>query len=154
MSYYVLGKQGRPSDKGCMSIRAQRISFGLAVLPFVVVTALSVIFSAAELFILATSGMAFVFLLVAHLIVAPIASFVGGLEKVGDSAATAAEVLAAMPAEPVAVLALAASDAADALQQAAADAGSALGFTPGEPYATVHELPLPTRSESSTRVAA
>ena len=152
MSYYVLGKRERRTDNGCMSIRAQRISFALAVLPFVVVTALSVMLASASLFVLATSTMAMVFLLVAHLIVAPIASFVGGLEKIGDTVASAAEVLAAMPAEPVAVLALAASDAGNALQQAAADASTALGFTPGEPYATVHELP--TRTESPTRAAA
>lgn len=152
MSYYVLGKGFRRSDQGCMSIRAQRISFALAVLPFVVVTALSVAFTSAELLVLATSSMGFIFLLLAHVIVAPIASFVAGLEKIGDSVASAAEVLAAMPAEPVAVFALAASDAGSALQHAAAEAGTALGFTPGEPYATVHELP--TRSESGSSAVA
>lgn len=117
-----------------MSIRAQRISFGLAVLPFIVVSALSVLLSSAELFVLATSFMGLVFLLVAHLIVAPISSFVAGLEKVGDPVASAATILAAMPSEPMAVLALAAADAGHALHDS---------------VATLHELPATSETRRS-----
>jgi hypothetical protein len=135
-----------------MSIRAQRISFGLAVLPFVVVTVLSLVLAAAELFIVATAAMAVGFLVIAHVIVSPIASFVAGLEKLGDTAASAEQILAAMPAEPVAVLALAASDAGAALHQVATDATEVLRRHPDEPYATLHELPV--RSETQRSAAA
>ena len=53
-------------------------------------------------------------------------SFVGGLEKVTDPAGAPAEVLVAMPPEPVAVLALVAADAGTVLQAAASDAADAL----------------------------
>ena len=109
-----------------MSIRAQRISFGLAVLPFVCAALISLATANPAVFVVATSFMVAVFAVVAHLIVAPIASFVGGLEKVTDPARAPAEVLVAMPPEPVAVLALVASDTGSALQQAASDAAEAL----------------------------
>ncbi len=108
-----------------MSIRAQRISFGLAVLPFVCAALISLATANPAVFVVATSFMVAVFAVVAHLIVAPIASFVGGLEKVTDPAGAPAEVLAAPPPEPVAVLALVALDTGNAIQQAASDAAEA-----------------------------
>lgn len=135
-----------------MSIRAQRTSLGLAVLPLITVALLALILHSEELFVIAISVMLGIYLLVAHLIVAPIASFVAGLEKVADPSASPAAVLAAMPPEPVAVLALAATDAGNAIQQAAVDAGTALqqvavhagdalGFSTEEPSVEVSELP-------------
>lgn len=143
-----------------MSIRAQRISFGLAVLPLVFVTLLALVLHSEEMFVVTVSALFGVYLLVAHLIVAPIASFVAGLEKVGDRNASSAAVLAAMPPEPVAVLALVATDAGHAIQQAAVeagtaiqqaavDAGTALGLTVDEVGAEISELPGSPDSQSS-----
>lgn len=126
MADWVVLRSGGRSDLESMSRRALHLSIALAALPPVAATAFALLLGSAGFLLCSLAALGGICLLVAHLVVSPLAAFVAGLEAVADPAATPAEVLAAMPSEPLGAFTLAAADAGAALHQARLDAGLAL----------------------------
>lgn len=127
----VLQRPDRSDDES-MSRRALHLSIALAALPPVVAAGFAVLLESIEFLLCSIGAMAFLCLLIAHIVVSPLAAFVAGLEAVADPSLAPAEVLAAMPAEPLGAFALAAGDAGAALQQVTLGAGLALQQAAGE----------------------
>lgn len=132
MTDCVVLPQPDRSDHQSMSRRALHLSIVLAALPLVAAAGFALLLESVEFLLCSVGAMAFVCLVIAHIVVSPLAAFVAGLEAVADPSTAPAEVLAAMPAEPLGAFALAAGDAGAALQQATLGAGLALQLAAGE----------------------